>query len=55
MADPRRLLPAILALHDGHGLGGSTDRAPTIDALRVLLPRLRERGLRSGRLDQLPT
>ncbi|MGB3967749.1 MAG: polysaccharide deacetylase family protein [Planctomycetota bacterium] len=54
-----RLLPhlvpgAILTLHDGTGLGGSGERAPTIAALRVVLERMRERGLRSVRLDQLP-
>ncbi len=42
---------AILTLHDGGGLGGSTNRAPTVAALRELLGILGERGLRSRRLD----
>lgn len=54
-----RLLPhlyagAILTLHDGAGLGGSDDRAPTLAALARLLPAIEARGLRSVRLDELP-
>jgi len=53
-----RLLPAlfpgaILALHDGTGLGGSDDRAPTLAALERLLPLVAARGLRCVRLDEL--
>ena len=55
----RRLLPAIrpgaiLALHDGAGLGGSDDRTPTLGALAELLPTIRDRGLSFVRLDELP-
>jgi peptidoglycan/xylan/chitin deacetylase (PgdA/CDA1 family) len=43
----RRLGPgAIVALHDGTGLGGSIDRAPTVAALASLLSECRTRGLR---------
>lgn len=51
---PHLVPGAILTLHDGAGLGGSADRAATIAALRELLGRMRERGLRSVRLDALP-
>ncbi|HVJ90099.1 MAG TPA: polysaccharide deacetylase family protein [Labilithrix sp.] len=37
---------AILTLHDGAGLGGTSDRRPTIEALERLLEIARERGLR---------
>lgn len=43
---------AILTLHDGAGLGGTSDRSATIAALRELLVRLRAAGLRSRRLDR---
>jgi peptidoglycan-N-acetylglucosamine deacetylase len=43
----RRLEPgAIVTLHDGTGLGGGTDRAPTLAALTRLLSECRTRGLR---------
>jgi len=37
---------AIVTLHDGTGLGGGTDRAPTISALGTLLDECKARGLR---------
>jgi peptidoglycan/xylan/chitin deacetylase (PgdA/CDA1 family) len=37
---------AIVTLHDGIGLGGGTDRAPTISALATLLDECKTRGLR---------
>jgi peptidoglycan/xylan/chitin deacetylase (PgdA/CDA1 family) len=45
-----RLLPAlqpgaIITLHDGGGLGGTTDRTPTLTALPQLLATLEARGL----------
>jgi peptidoglycan/xylan/chitin deacetylase (PgdA/CDA1 family) len=43
----RRLEPgAIVMLHDGTGLGGGTDRAPTLAALASLLSECQTRGLR---------
>ncbi|HEX3761877.1 MAG TPA: polysaccharide deacetylase family protein [Kofleriaceae bacterium] len=48
----RRLAPgAIVALHDGTGLGGGTDRAPTLAALSRILGECRARGLRCVALD----
>ncbi|HWM86052.1 MAG TPA: polysaccharide deacetylase family protein [Kofleriaceae bacterium] len=44
---------AIIALHDGTGLGGSTDRTATLEALPRLLERCRERGLRCVDLGEL--
>lgn len=42
-----KLVPgAIVTLHDGTGLGGGTDRAPTIAALGTLLAACKTRGLR---------
>jgi peptidoglycan/xylan/chitin deacetylase (PgdA/CDA1 family) len=54
----RRLAPAvcpgaILALHDGRGLGGSEDRAATLAALPELLRLVDARGLRCVRIDEL--
>jgi peptidoglycan/xylan/chitin deacetylase (PgdA/CDA1 family) len=37
---------AIVALHDGTGLGGGQDRAPTLAALAVILSECQSRGLR---------
>ncbi len=37
---------AIVTLHDGTGLGGGTDRAPTLEALGTLLAECKARGLR---------
>jgi peptidoglycan/xylan/chitin deacetylase (PgdA/CDA1 family) len=37
---------AILALHDGAGLGGTRDRRPTLEALEILLEMAKARGLR---------
>ena len=37
---------AIVTLHDGIGLGGGTDRAPTVSALGTLLDECKTRGLR---------
>lgn len=37
---------AIVTLHDGTGLGGGNDRAPTLEALGTLLAMCGERGLR---------
>ena len=42
-----RLAPgAIVALHDGTGLGGGTDRRPTLEALGAILTECEARGLR---------
>ncbi len=54
----KRLAPAIqdgaiITLHDGGGLGGSRDRAPTVLALEELLLLAKARGLRCVRLDEL--
>jgi peptidoglycan/xylan/chitin deacetylase (PgdA/CDA1 family) len=47
-----RLTPgAIVALHDGTGLGGGHDRAPTLAALPRILAECRARGLRCVALD----
>jgi peptidoglycan/xylan/chitin deacetylase (PgdA/CDA1 family) len=47
-----RLAPgAIVALHDGTGLGGGHDRTPTLAALPRLLAECRARGLRCVALD----
>lgn len=43
---PRLAPGAIVALHDGTGLGGGDDRAPTLTALTRLLSECRTRGLR---------
>jgi len=49
----KRLVPgAIVALHDGTGLGGSADREPTISALVSILALCRARDLRCVALDQ---
>ena len=37
---------AIVALHDGTGLGGGHDREPTLEALAVILSQCQTRGLR---------
>lgn len=37
---------AIVTLHDGTGLGGGTDRTPTLEALATLLTACKTRGLR---------
>jgi hypothetical protein len=43
----KRLQPgAIVTLHDGVGLGGGTDRQPTLEALTTLLSMCNARGLR---------
>jgi 1-acyl-sn-glycerol-3-phosphate acyltransferase len=50
----RHLAPgAILALHDGTGLGGSSDRSATLAALPRILERCRERGLACATLEEL--
>ena len=47
-----RLVPgAIVALHDGTGLGGGRDRAPTLAALTAILGACQARGLRCVALD----
>ncbi len=43
----------VIMLHDGTGFGGSSERSATIEALPLILERLRERGLRLIRLDEL--
>ena len=43
---------AILTLHDGAGLGGSSDRSATVAALRELLQEMRTNQVRSRRLDR---
>lgn len=49
-----RLEPgAIVALHDGTGLGGGTDREPTIAALPKILTACRHRGLHCVSLEEL--
>jgi len=35
-----------VTLHDGTGLGGGRDRAPTLEALATLLSECKTRGLR---------
>jgi peptidoglycan/xylan/chitin deacetylase (PgdA/CDA1 family) len=48
-----RLVPgAIVALHDGTGLGGGHDREPTLAALPRILAECRARGLRCVALDE---
>ena len=43
----KHLVPgAIVTLHDGTGLGGGRDRAPTLEALATLLSECKTRGLR---------
>jgi peptidoglycan/xylan/chitin deacetylase (PgdA/CDA1 family) len=50
----RALAPgAILTLHDGAGLGGTLDRAPTVEALEVLLGRAKALGLSCVTLAEL--
>ncbi len=50
----RRLAPgAIIALHDGTGLGGSNDRSATLAALPRLLDHCRGRGLDCVTLEEL--
>jgi len=48
---PKLAPGAIIAMHDGTGLGGGTDRAPTLAALAALLTTCNERGLRCVGLD----
>ena len=43
----------VIMLHDGGGFGGKEDRTPTVDALPRIISRLKERGLRFRRLDEL--
>ena len=43
----------VIMLHDGGGFGGSEDRTPTAEALPEIIERLRNRGLRFRRLDEL--
>ncbi len=50
----RSLRPgAILTLHDGAGLGGTSDRSPTVEALAKLLDLASARGLRCVSLARL--
>lgn len=54
----RRIEPAvrdasIVTLHDGAGLGGTLDRAPTLEALETLLGIAEQRGLRCVSLAML--
>jgi peptidoglycan/xylan/chitin deacetylase (PgdA/CDA1 family) len=49
-----RLAPgAIVTLHDGTGLGGSRDRAPTLQALATILTECEARGLRCVALGEV--
>ena len=48
---PRLAPGAIVTLHDGTGLGGGTDRQPTIEALASILATCEARGLRCIALD----
>lgn len=43
----------IILLHDGSGLGGTNDRNATIEALPAIITRLREKGMKFVRLDEL--
>ena len=43
----------IILLHDGSGLGGTHDRSATLAALPAIIRRLRAKGLRFVRLDDL--
>ncbi len=43
----------VILLHDGGGFGGLEDRAGTVEALPRIIDRLRARGLRFVRLDEL--
>ena len=43
----------VIMLHDGGGFGGKEDRTPTVDALPRIISRLKDRGLRFRRLDEL--
>jgi peptidoglycan/xylan/chitin deacetylase (PgdA/CDA1 family) len=50
----RRVRPGgVILLHDGAGLGGSSDRSATLAALPRIIDRIRERGLTFVRLDEL--
>ncbi|MEZ4359273.1 MAG: polysaccharide deacetylase family protein [Kofleriaceae bacterium] len=49
--EPKLAPGAIVTLHDGTGLGGGVDRAPTLEALASLLATCARRGLRCGALD----
>ena len=52
----RRLEPgAIVTLHDGTGLGGASDRAPTLAALPRILTECKARGLRCVALSEAGT
>jgi peptidoglycan/xylan/chitin deacetylase (PgdA/CDA1 family) len=48
---PRLAPGAIVTMHDGTGLGGGSDRQPTIEALSVILAACEARGLRCVALD----
>src|SRR5262249_18704263 len=49
-----RLAPgAIVPLHDGTGLGGGTDREPTLEALAKILTECETRGLRCVALGEV--
>ena len=48
---PRLVPGAIVALHDGTGLGGGSDRRPTVAALATILAECQARGLRCVALD----
>jgi len=43
----------IILLHDGSGLGGTNDRTATLEALPGIIKRLRAKGLKFVRLDEL--
>lgn len=43
----------VILLHDGSGLGGTDDRSATLAALPGIITRLRAKGLRFVRLDEL--
>jgi len=43
----------VILLHDGSGLGGTEDRSATLAALPGIITRLRAKGLRFVRLDEL--
>ena len=50
---PRLEPGAIVTLHDGTGLGGASDREPTLAALTTILCECRTRGLRCIALDEI--
>jgi hypothetical protein len=44
--EPHLTPGAIVTMHDGTGLGGGSDRSPTVEALGTILSTCEQRGLR---------